>query len=201
MSQALIMLCKYPLPGQVKTRIAADTSDQIAADIQSRMLNYIIKNHNNHIEYDLVIWLRQAQLLVQFESDYWCHHKHNFIQQWDNLGEIIDHAIKYGLQYYDRIIIIWSDTPLITQEDIIEWYKKLNEIDIIVWPVTDGWYWCIGTSQVVSKIVVPITYSTNTVLQDTIDRLNHHTLSYSLLETKTDIDTIDLRNDIAHLIP
>jgi glycosyltransferase A (GT-A) superfamily protein (DUF2064 family) len=55
MSQALIMLCKYPLPGQVKTRIAADTSDQIAADIQSRMLNYIIKNHNNHIEYDIVI--------------------------------------------------------------------------------------------------------------------------------------------------
>lgn len=201
MSQALIMLCKYPIPGQVKTRIAADTSDQIAADIQSRMLRYIISTHCNHADYDLVIWLRHADLLTQFESEYSCYHEHNFVQQWDNLGEIIDHAIHYGLHHYDRIIIIGSDTPLITNEDILWWFTQLDNTDIVLWPVTDGWYWCIGSLQLLSEIVIPIIYSTESVLQNTIDQIQSHGLNYSLLDTKTDIDTIDLRNNISHLIP
>jgi glycosyltransferase A (GT-A) superfamily protein (DUF2064 family) len=44
----LILLCKYPTPGKVKTRLGKEIGMQKAADFQKKCLEKLISTHHNN---------------------------------------------------------------------------------------------------------------------------------------------------------
>ena len=83
--------------------------------------------------------------------------------------------------------------------DLLNAINELKKNDLIIGPSNDGGYWLIAFSKKLyfSKNIylpfVDIKWSTNNVLQKTIDNFSSMDLKYKFLRTKIDLDTI---NDI-----
>jgi len=78
--------------------------------------------------------------------------------------------------------------------------RDLQQNDLILGPSNDGGYWLIGLSKkIISQHLnlpfINIKWSTENVLQNTIDNFSSTKLKYKFLEKKIDIDKIiDIEN-------
>ena len=92
-------------------------------------------------------------------------------------------------------ILIGTDLPLISANDLIDALKALRKKDIVLGPAIDGGYWLIGFSH---KIITPdcrwpfceIPWGEKEVLTKTIQIALQHSFNYHLLRYHNDIDRI-----------
>ena len=97
-----------------------------------------------------------------------------------------------------NIIFIGTDLPDLCHLDIVTTIKELKKHDLILGPSNDGGYWLIAFSEKIlsSHLHLPfinIKWSSENVLQNTIDNFSSIDIKYKFLKTKIDVDTI---NDI-----
>jgi len=103
-------------------------------------------------------------------------------------------------QKIKNIIFIGTDLPDLCHQDLINTLKDLQQNDLVLGPSNDGGYWLIGLSEKImsSQIYLPfinIKWSSENVLQNTINNFASTKLKYKLLDKKIDIDTItDIEN-------
>lgn len=186
----LILLTKYPIPGHVKTRLAVSVWDKKACAFQKWALHKIIKEHKNRT-YRLAIWLHQEDKLNRFVKDFWVSADQVFIQQWEHLGEIMDHAMNWGNEQWEKTILIWSDTVDITSQEIQQGFTDLKKTDAVLWPSNDGWYWMIWSWTHLTKIFLHMEYSHTFVFDQTTDRIQRSGKSLILGNKHIDVDTLD----------
>jgi hypothetical protein len=70
-------------------------------------------------------------------------------------------------------------------------FATLTAQDIVIGPAKDGGYYLLGMRQELRDIFQNIEWSTENVLQQTIDQINALGSSYYLLPYLNDVDTID----------
>ena len=151
------------------------------------MLKKLIKKHNNK-EYKLVIAFSPKEKKKEFESLFG---KLNYLaQKGESLGDKMLNSISSLLKTNKKVIVIGSDTPNISKDEINLAFKKLNNSDIVLGPAYDGGYYLIGMKKE-NDIFQNITWSTNTVFKETIKLIKKQNLSYSKLKDKHDLDTIN----------
>ena len=115
---------------------------------------------------------------------------------------LIDCPKKVLLSQIKNIIFIGTDLPDLCHQDLLNTQRKLQHNDLILGPSNDGGYWLIGLSEKImsSHLYLPfinIRWSTENVLQKTIDNFAFIKLKYEFLDKKIDIDTIfdiEIRN-------
>ena len=96
-------------------------------------------------------------------------------------------------------IIIGTDLPDLCHLNLIQGIKMLDSRDVILGPSDDGGYWLIGFSDrmLSSKNFYPfinINWSSNNVIQETINNLSTQKINIDFLPLRIDIDTIsDIR--------
>jgi len=99
-----------------------------------------------------------------------------------------------------NIIFIGTDLPDLCHQDLLNTLKYLQQNDLILGPSNDGGYWLIGLSKklISQHLYLPfinIRWSTENVLQNTIDNFATTNLKYKFLDKKIDLDTIiDIEN-------
>lgn len=116
----------------------------------------------------------------------------NFLQTEGDLGKRIQSAFEEQFaKGYEKIVLIGSDTPHISQTLINESFSKLESSDVVLGPSRDGGYYLIGfnKSSFCTEAFEDITWSTDKVLAQTIHRL--HTKRVELLPELNDIDILD----------
>jgi len=89
----------------------------------------------------------------------------------------------------NRVVIIGSDCPALTAEDLEQAWRALDTRDVVLGPATDGGYWLIGLREPQSALFERIAWSTSTVLAETIDRAHRTGLRVGQLRQLTDVDT------------
>lgn len=106
------------------------------------------------------------------------------------------HAFQDGfMKGYDRICLIGSDLPEISADLIDQAFKSLTFMDTVIGPSSDGGYYLIGLKKQAEGLFDSIDWSTEKVLEQTLEKLTRKKESYFLLETKNDVDTYeDLKN-------
>jgi glycosyltransferase A (GT-A) superfamily protein (DUF2064 family) len=73
----------------------------------------------------------------------------------------------------------------------------LDHKEAVLGPALDGGYYLIGLRKMYSVLFEEKSWSTNSVLSDTIENLNELEISYDLLEPLSDIDlSADIPNDL-----
>lgn len=187
----LIFLTKFPEEGKVKTRLWKSIWAKKASDIQALFIKKILKNNYSNKNYDFKVWLKWKENIKLFSSYFWLDKNNIFSQLWEGLGDIMDNAIKYWLKDYKRVIIIGSDIPLLDQRDFKHWFDILRERDTVIWKANDWWYYLIWMKKNNKDLFKDIVYSTNTVFDETIEKISNNNLTYLLLDEKIDIDTLD----------
>ena len=90
-----------------------------------------------------------------------------------------------------ELLVIGSDCPAVTSDLIIEALHRLNRRDVVIGPVTDGGYYLVGLCLSVPKLFAGINWSTELVLEQTIERCNTLRLTHVLLPELHDIDRME----------
>ena len=179
----LIVMTKYPEPGKAKTRLIPALGAGGAVKLHCRLGTHTTKtlgSFNPEIHYcggdsnSMREWLGDFKYIVQSDGD---------------LGDRMKHAFQLGFdQGYDRIVMIGTDCPAIDAGLIDRAFSALNQIDVVFGPAVDGGYYLIGLRKQVSELFSTISWSTDTVLQDSLAIVNDLNLRCELLETLPDID-------------
>ncbi|MDX1906674.1 MAG: TIGR04282 family arsenosugar biosynthesis glycosyltransferase [Bacteroidia bacterium] len=181
----LLVFVKHPVPGQVKTRLAATLGHEKALMIYQDLLAFtcdivLRAGYETHIYYGNEIPA----------GDLWARADlPRFLQSGADLGARMQQAFSAGFEAgYRRIIVIGSDCPYLSPEGLRAGFEALDQAAAVIGPALDGGYYLLGMKTWIPEVFQAKKWSTDTVLQDTLadlDRLGH---TYALLPELGDID-------------
>lgn len=192
---SIILFVKYPVEGKVKTRLAESIGNSKAVKIYSGLAERTViemkrlKNSYNYIFYSDESEKERIKKWIRGNFFY-------APQKGDDLGERMSNAFRLVFGHgASKALIIGTDIPDLSTEIINDAIKKLDDFDVVIGPSPDGGYYLLGMKEFTPELFENITYSTNTVFEDTVKKIKDKNKSYTTLETIEDIDTEDeLRN-------
>ena len=188
----LIIFIKYPEPGKVKTRLAHDIGESEAARIYSYMAEIIVKNTTDRKNYNTFIFYYPPGKETEIRNWFGNEEIEYFSQTGSTLGEKISNAFeKVFSMGVKKAVIIGSDCVDVGKETVNTAMGSLKNNDVVLGPAEDGGYYLLGLNRHRPEIFRDIEWSTGEVLNQTVENINNNNLSYSLLETLKDIDTVD----------
>ena len=199
----LIIMTKWPGYGRCKTRLAIDIGENNALRIHNSMFWHTLAvakylENNDVLEISLAI-----SGIGLNKSKRWCDNlgiRSFNLQGSGSLGERMKRQLLINNRKKQRhTIIIGTDLPDLCHLNLIQGIKMLDSRDVILGPSDDGGYWLIGFSDrmLSSKNFYPfinINWSSNNVIQETINNLSAQKINIDFLPLRIDIDTIsDIR--------
>ena len=186
----LLIFLKYPIPGAVKTRLAASVGDDAASHI-SRLCTELILERLTSFRRDAVLYVHPPEALERTEAwlgSEWALRP----QRGDTLGERLmeatGHAFAQGAR---RVVAIGSDSPWLEPHDIETAFDVLERIPITIGPTEDGGYYLLGLSQPVPYLFEGIPWSTTSVYTETVAHASLLGLSVQSLPLGYDLDRVD----------
>jgi len=186
------LFVRVPLPGRVKTRLAADLGNDGACGLYRAMVTDILDNlkdcgfplylfHDGTYGSELPEeWLQAASKVVA--------------QSGDSIGERMARAFEHCFaENRAQVILVGSDIPGLDSGVIIAASGALARQDVAIAPAVDGGYCLIALKQETYQpgILEGIPWSTEQVLGATLERCGEYKLKVKLLATLRDIDTIE----------
>lgn len=189
--------CKMPIPGAVKTRIASTHGEKFAADIYKLFLYCI--NHTlskTKIPYIFAIGQKNYQTNFIIKNVKTMHSGNGC------LGQRLSYVVNFLKQKYSIVTIIGSDIPTINSK-ILKKLNKLHKIyEIVIGPSPDGGFYLISSNIFIqNNIFENVEYSKNSTLTQLIKQLKTQNISYFLIESMEDIDTIEELKNIKKMVP
>ncbi|GGE79170.1 hypothetical protein GCM10011533_34390 [Streptosporangium jomthongense] len=188
----LMQFAKWPEVGQVKTRLIPALGARGAADAHIKLTLAVL---NNLCGTGLAVqfwWDRhvdsvpdEAQEIVGAIDQRGLKQK---VQKGADLGERMQGALEFGLEFHAFSLIVGSDCPSVEPEYVHQALASLQEYDVVLGPSDDGGYVLIGARRVVPEMLDGIEWGTQGVLAQTQQRLVSLGLSVGLLEPRWDVD-------------
>ncbi len=187
MQEALIIFIKNPEAGKVKTRLAETVGEARALAIYRLLLAHT----------------RRVALAVETErllfyscyidrTDDWPEARfQKFLQEGADLGARMDGALTLALRDHRKAVLIGSDCAELTPAILREAFRRLDDHDLVIGPATDGGYYLIGLREPAPALFRHMTWSTSTVLAETLQRADGLGRSVYRLPELSDIDTVE----------
>ncbi len=188
----LIIFGRYPLPGSTKTRLIPALGQLGAADLQRRLTEEIFRTAcrtASHQDMDVEFSFKGKSVAGM---ERWLGPDALFSQQ--PAGDLGESMYKTFARAFDdgckRVVLIGTDISELTSLHLEKAFDALLNKDLVLGPSNDGGYWLVGLKGL-KNIFNNVIWSRDTVLQQTLDNAKELGLSVFLLDTLTDIDTID----------
>jgi rSAM/selenodomain-associated transferase 1 len=182
---ALLIFYKNPQQGKVKTRLAATVGNATAFSIFMQLLHHIIST-TTYLPIDKIVFYSESiERQDVWEDELYTKH----IQEGKDLGERMSNAFSTAFDMkYESVVIIGTDCPELTAGIIMNAFAYLNSRDVTIGPAADGGYYLLGMKQHHSVFFKDVNWSTDSVLERTIDICKENNLTYELLPVLHDID-------------
>jgi uncharacterized protein len=197
-ADALAVMAKAPVPGQVKTRLLPLLTAEAAAELSRSLLVDQLNQVKelNTADFYLAFAPDDARLLMEHLAPA-CFHL--FPQQGDELGARMAAVFKKLFDLgYKNIVLIGADLPPVPLRFFFEAYAFLESSNkrVVLGPSRDGGYYLVGCNQPTPEIFEGMSWSHSLVLAQTLERLAASRVDFHLLPSWFDIDTPD---DLRHL--
>jgi rSAM/selenodomain-associated transferase 1 len=187
-TRMLAIFSKNPVTGQVKTRLAKSIGNEKALEVYE-----ILRRHT-----DSVTALAKAKRVVFYSdfipaSDIFLNEGAEAkLQDGDDLGERMHNAICDMLESgFSHVVLIGTDCPDLNAAIIEDAFSALENHDAVIGPAKDGGFYLIGLKKSCPGLFLQRTWSTCSVLRETIETLEKKGMSYMLLPELQDIDTFE----------
>ncbi len=190
-NRVLAVFSKNPVEGKVKTRLAGTIGNIRALEIYEA-LRRLTDAATSPVKARRVIWysdfIPQTDTLLSPGTE-------ARLQQGKDLGERMHNAFCEMFSSGSLLVVlIGTDCPDISAAIIEKAFALLESSDAVLGPAMDGGFYLIGLKQRIPELFLGRTWSTSTVLEETLDKLETKGFSFSLLPELRDIDTFeDLR--------
>lgn len=179
----LIVFCKVPVPGRVKTRLARDIGDSKALRVHQYLLT---KLENTLAGSDLTVWWFSDASWPEMEARYGDRFR---LQAGSDLGERMHCALQEVQALTgSHPVLIGSDCPDISISIINKAFRDLEKYDVVFGPSLDGGYYLVGTSGEFPFLFTGQSWSSPDVLKVSLEKCHIHKISVSLVDTLLDID-------------
>jgi rSAM/selenodomain-associated transferase 1 len=188
-SSAIVVMAKEPIPGQVKTRLCPPLSWEQAAQLYEACCQDVIENalriHSSQtviaatptdsVDYFQTLAPSAQVLPVEAETIGGC------------LQQVTSRLLNQG---YPQVLAVSSDSPDLWPEIMQSGLDQLEKNDVVLGPAYDGGYYLIGLNKPNELLFGgSIEWSTEIVLQQTIQVIDQLGLTYALLSRSvTDLD-------------
>jgi rSAM/selenodomain-associated transferase 1 len=200
--RTLGVFAKEPRPGQVKSRLAADTSPAWAARVAEAFLldlaerlarvdarRVLVYSPAEAEGYFAQLARGRFALTAQAEGD---------------LGRRIAAFMEAELRTgADPVVVIGADSPTLPLPFIDQAFRELQEAEVVLGPATDGGYYLLGCARRLPPVFDGMAWGGPSVLFDTVARLGSAWGKLALLPPWYDVDTLDdwraLRGHLAAL--
>lgn len=196
MSKGLIVFAREPLPGRVKTRLAAAIGEQSAAERYETMLRDVLNSVRQLAGVTTVVyWACEEEALPRLAEQYQCRSRR---QGTGELGERMQAAFEEMFAAgCETCCIIGSDAPDLPPAYIQQAYELLvtEQADAVFGPSRDGGYYLLGLRRVCTGLFVDIAWSSAVVLEQSVAAAHSAGLTTALLPEWQDIDTVDDLNE------
>jgi len=187
--ERLSLFAKPPLAGQVKTRLIPRLGSQGALELYLRLCGIsfqLARDLAQQRGVELALWHSSAEpgLLAD-----WARGMHLYPQPEADLGQRMHQAFVAGAaQGVTRQVIIGMDCPQLTLPILQNAFDSLENHDLVLGPALDGGYYLIGLAKPFLPLFAGVAWSTDQVLNQTLDRANAGGLRSLLLEPLSDLD-------------
>jgi hypothetical protein len=182
----LIIFVKNPQKGKVKTRLAKTIGDEKALEAYLYMLGHTRKvamasGSKNFVFYSEFVDEADEWPADRFEKS---------LQVKGDLGTKMKDAFARVLnaEGVDRVLIIGSDCLDLRPHHVHEAYEALEKHDFVIGPAKDGGYYLLGMKNLHPEVFDNKTWSTESVLPDTLNDIKSLGATVHLLETLSDVD-------------
>ena len=190
--QGLIIMAKQPIPGQVKTRLCPPLTPEEAAEFASTFLSDSVASAKQANCAEVVLAYSPATARDWFAERF--PGIALIPQQGNDLGERLKNVLDAAWKLrYQPCVVIGTDSPDLPNTYLQEAFEALRpgseSHDLVLGPSEDGGYYLIGLKWRHPELFTEITWSTNQVLEQTLQRANSLHLRVHLLPTWQDVDT------------
>jgi hypothetical protein len=184
----LIIFTKNPEPGLVKTRLASSIGDEKALAVYE-----ILRRHTACISEKAAVQRIAYYSHFLPATDIFVTEKFNAqLQVGEDLGERMMHAMQRGFEAeFHHVVLIGTDCYELSTAVLDAAFAALEHADAVVGPASDGGFYLIGLNMLIPELFLGRHWSTKEVFSETIELLQHLSISYELLPELSDIDTFD----------
>ncbi len=191
--ELLIIFTRYPEPGKAKTRLIPVLGAVGAAQLHRRLTESMLQR----------LLAAAQELRVRLSIEVWfAGGNEELMRQWlgeevvyrsqgeGDLGERMARAFAAAFaQGMERVAIIGTDCPDLGPLLIAELFQRLQGgSKVVLGPAIDGGYYAIGLRRFLPELFQGISWSTDKVLQQTLDKANVLCYEWQLLPELGDID-------------
>lgn len=186
--KVLVFFTRIPTLGKTKTRLEGFLSKDLCVKLQIAFIKDIYNNLKD-MGIDIICCYSahgDLDVLKEIIPEDICFIR----QEGPDLGAKMHNAISFSLNNYRKSVLIGSDLPLISKEDIDMAFEILETKDIVISPTYDGGYYLIGMKEEHHEIF-HMKYSTSSVFDETIDKMESLDKTYGIGSCQLDIDDKD----------
>lgn len=179
MTVRVVILARYPLAGQCKTRLIPALGPEGAAAMHHKLTELTVRRvQDSGLTWEL--WGTSADQKA-FE-DWLGPHKHHQ-QASGDLGERLEAA---GEPY--PVLFLGTDCPDLAPSDLIDAAAALDRGSFVLGPAHDGGYWTLGMPRSEPSLFSDMPWGTEDVFEVTRTRMKAAGIDPLLLATRHDLD-------------
>lgn len=186
----IFIMMKYPELGKVKSRLAKSIGEEAATNLYRAFIQDTLSTVQS---LDIPHHIAMYPLESQEKFSKWLGSSFEFFpQQGANLGERLQNGFtKMFEKGYHQVIALASDCPDLPIEILQSAVSQLQSDKVVIGPAPDGGYYLIGFSSdlFIPDAFVDVAWSTESVFQETMSRIESITDQIHVLPEWQDIDT------------
>ncbi len=200
---AVNVFTRAPEPGRVKTRLIPAIGARRAADLLLGMTRVTLTRVREADIGPATLWCTPApnDTLRALAEEFGMSIR---TQRGEDLGERMHYALRSALVEHAGALVLGTDCPFISREDLEGARTLLFEHDhqVVLGPAFDGGYYLLAARRVDATIFVGVPWGSGEVLNRTRQRLDAKGWRWGELATRYDIDRpedLPLLRDVSEL--
>ena len=187
----LQQFARYPEVGAVKKRLAATIGTKAACAVHEELLLRTGRRLLDAGVGDVELWLDRPGQHPALTQLLGLGARGPFIQQGNDLGERMQHALRAGLEKADAVVLVGSDCPDLDGDYLIAAFDALVEHDLVYGPAEDGGYVLVGCRRLAPTVFADIPWGTDAVLEASLAAARRQRVAVAQLPPRYDVDTAE----------
>jgi len=189
----ILVFCKAPRAGKVKTRLAKSIGETAAKEVHEYLAWHCLQQVLSFAIAPVELWCAPDT-----DHDFF-RHCHTDLgiplrqQKGDDLGQRMQHALSETLRNHMPVVLIGTDCPVLTADYLHSAFFAASQNKTVIAPAEDGGYVLLAVNELQSKLFTDMPWGTPQVYAETMARVAGET------ETLTPLWDIDYVEDLRRL--
>jgi rSAM/selenodomain-associated transferase 2/rSAM/selenodomain-associated transferase 1 len=191
--QRLILMCKYPRPGAVKTRLGPALGMDRACDLHRALVAHTVAEMTRFAAQGgdgVCLEARVADAPDEASARAWLGAGLSIRPQGDgDLGQRMARAVESAIDDgVEAVVVIGGDCPELTATQLGMAFAALVQKDLVLGPASDGGYYLIGLQRACPALFAGIAWGGPEVRAQTLAIARERALAVTLLAELSDVD-------------